>query len=386
MKEIAQIPKRFYSLDVVRGLAALCVVLWHWQHFFYYGTVSTGFERRLEPFYSIFSIFYQKGYLAVTLFFSLSGFIFFWLYAKKIADRKINGTSFFVLRFSRLYPLHFVTLIMVLIEQVLSKSITGTYMVYACNDLYHFILNVFFVSFWGFQKGFSFNAPIWSVSIEVFLYIIFFGFSFLGGARFLWITWASAVLSLLIFFLPYEMRIGLFSFFMGGAMFLLYTKLIRFRISSFIWIIGSVTVCLWGIALLNLRWGFVAALINTIPNTLFIYKLISLIPNYFVSGILFPVTLLTLALLETYKGRLGSKIRFLGDISYSTYLLHFPLQLLLILLFTVLHIGRNIFYSDIFFIVFFIVLIGLSYLSFHYFEKPVQQWIRSKWLSKKSSA
>ncbi|MDE2367149.1 MAG: hypothetical protein KGM95_09475, partial [Betaproteobacteria bacterium] len=26
--------ERFYSLDVLRGIAALSVVLWHWQHFF----------------------------------------------------------------------------------------------------------------------------------------------------------------------------------------------------------------------------------------------------------------------------------------------------------------------------------------------------------------
>jgi peptidoglycan/LPS O-acetylase OafA/YrhL len=31
-------PTRFYSLDVLRGLAALAVVLYHWQHFFYTGS------------------------------------------------------------------------------------------------------------------------------------------------------------------------------------------------------------------------------------------------------------------------------------------------------------------------------------------------------------
>jgi peptidoglycan/LPS O-acetylase OafA/YrhL len=42
------------------------------------------------------------------------------------------------------------------------------------NDFYHFFLNIFLISFWGIEKGFSFNTPIWSVSIEILAYIIFF--------------------------------------------------------------------------------------------------------------------------------------------------------------------------------------------------------------------
>ena len=37
-----------------------------------------------------------------------------------------------------------------------------------------FILNFFLVSGWGFEKGPSFNGPVWSVSVEIIIYFFFF--------------------------------------------------------------------------------------------------------------------------------------------------------------------------------------------------------------------
>jgi len=43
-------PSRFYSLDVLRGVAALSVVLWHWQHVLALDRlrwrIELGFKRR----------------------------------------------------------------------------------------------------------------------------------------------------------------------------------------------------------------------------------------------------------------------------------------------------------------------------------------------------
>src|SRR5204863_1842819 len=89
-------PERFHSLDVLRGLAALSVVFWHWQHFFQGGR-SVPLERM--PLLDGFFPLYAKGWLAVELFFSLSGFVFFWLYSRPIAERAVSGTEFFILRF-----------------------------------------------------------------------------------------------------------------------------------------------------------------------------------------------------------------------------------------------------------------------------------------------
>jgi peptidoglycan/LPS O-acetylase OafA/YrhL len=69
-------PKRLFALDALRGVAALAVVLWHWQHFFFQGAMPGSLQAEQQPLYSVFSIFYRHGGDAVALFFSLSGFIF----------------------------------------------------------------------------------------------------------------------------------------------------------------------------------------------------------------------------------------------------------------------------------------------------------------------
>ena len=53
-------PQRLYSLDVLRGLAALSVVFWHWQHFFYSGTAPGVVEVEKQPLYSCSFSFYDK--------------------------------------------------------------------------------------------------------------------------------------------------------------------------------------------------------------------------------------------------------------------------------------------------------------------------------------
>ena len=45
------------------------------------------------------------------------------------------------------------------------------------NDLKHFLLNLAFASYWGFQDGQSFNGPSWSISAEILVYVLFFGLS-----------------------------------------------------------------------------------------------------------------------------------------------------------------------------------------------------------------
>jgi peptidoglycan/LPS O-acetylase OafA/YrhL len=106
MNNHATSPRRLHSLDALRGVAALAVVFWHWQHFFFSGTaLAAGFNKEAQPFYEVFKIFYQHGALGVYLFFSLSGFIFFWLYATTISTRRLTPSEFFVLRVLAAVPL-----------------------------------------------------------------------------------------------------------------------------------------------------------------------------------------------------------------------------------------------------------------------------------------
>src|SRR5256885_5143960 len=146
---------RFYLLDALRGLAALSIVLWHWQHFF----PAESFRPERQPLYPLLVLFYSNGSRAVDLFFCLSGFIFFWLYAEKISSARISGCEFFMLRFSRLYPLHVATLIFVAAAQFIRWHATGSFFVYPQNDAYHFLLHSALASSIGLQRGDSVNRP-----------------------------------------------------------------------------------------------------------------------------------------------------------------------------------------------------------------------------------
>lgn len=97
-------PKYLYALDISRGIAALAVVLWHWQHLAYKGnSLTQGFVRENQPLYAVLRLFYENGAMGVQYFFILSGFIFFWLYSDPIKNKKIGVWEFSVQRFSRLY-------------------------------------------------------------------------------------------------------------------------------------------------------------------------------------------------------------------------------------------------------------------------------------------
>ena len=118
--------KRLHALDTLRGVAALAIVVWHWQHFYAIsGVWQAGWQRTAQPLYWVLKPLYDAGWAAVDLFFALSGFIFFWLYAPAIRERAMGLGKFAWLRFSRLYPLFFVTLIVAAILQYFFHRATG---------------------------------------------------------------------------------------------------------------------------------------------------------------------------------------------------------------------------------------------------------------------
>ncbi|MGL4524241.1 MAG: acyltransferase family protein, partial [Spirochaetia bacterium] len=323
-------PERFYSLDALRGIAALSVVFWHWQHFFFSGSTPGKLDISRLPWSSGLSILYTKGWLAVDLFFSLSGFIFYWLYSKKIQQGEISSGQFTLLRFSRLYPLHLASLLIVAIGQLWLINTRGSYFVYPYNDAKHFLLNLLFTSSWGFEQGFSFNAPTWSVSVEVLLYLVFFTLCRLLPIR----AAILASISILGFQLIQEyyppIGRGLGSFFLGGLTFLMYQAIIQSRrvvIFSKGVVLCMVFAWLATIAIMQCNidlnlWIDSYKYLNTFSQSL-LHDLLHAWPVVF----LFPLSILSLSLIETLQGPIAKKISFLGDLSYSSYLLHFPLQI-----------------------------------------------------------
>lgn len=365
------VPSRFYSLDAIRGGAALAVVMWHWQHFWFKGTAmqETLFDKTAQPLYGIFFLLYKQGFRAVDLFFSLSGFIFFWLYQDKLRTRTISARKFSILRLSRLYPLHIVTLVSVLVLQVFVVKVFGEYFIYEYNDLRHFFLHFFMVSDWGLQVSHSFNGPFWSVSIEVLLYGVFF-----VVCRF---CRSGVIVPSLLIFLGGCLLLqdpmnhygrGLFAFFTGGMSYLLYARLVKNgKISAARKYLCCLGIIFW-VSVFVTTWWELQPFYSIVVNPLF------------TDGLLFPVTILTAVTLETERGTFGKRISLLGDISYSSYLIHFPLQLVVIVVATWFSLPKSIFYSPAIFTLFYAVLITLSLGAFHYVEKPLQRYIRLKYL------
>jgi peptidoglycan/LPS O-acetylase OafA/YrhL len=96
--------------------------------------------------------------------------------------------------------------------------------------------------------------------------------------------------------------------------------------------------------------------------------------------VLFPLTILTLAVVETVRPGLGGRFAFLGGLSYASYLLHFPLQLALVSLADAFSLERSIFYSPLVMAAFFVLLAGLSLASHQWFEMPAQRYLRRRLL------
>jgi peptidoglycan/LPS O-acetylase OafA/YrhL len=390
-------PRHFYSLDALRGAAAVVVAIYHYGLFFC-GTMNATSGDPTPPLYFLLRPFYLCGFRAVDLFFCLSGFIFFWLYSEKIATRRISIKKFGVLRFSRLYPLHFVSLLAaagahwLLTNRSGVSSIDGDFNIFhfrVHNDIFHFVLQLFFASNWMQQIGVSFNVPIWSVSIEVLLYAFFFLICSLRINR--W--WCLVVIILMGYVLGClgqpDLSRGIFSFFLGGLSYHVFYYLLRRELIPFYGRnIVLLTALMWILIsiLSNLDVYYRACLTSTLGSTLSIhdpaaigYVLLRLI-NSFCRFTLFPLTILSLAICEVSWGSLGKRLSFLGDISYSIYLLHFPFILLIATAVLTFSISTAIFSSPWMLLGFLGVLLPVSWCSYHFFERPAQDWLRTRLL------
>ncbi|HEY5239459.1 MAG TPA: acyltransferase [Rhizomicrobium sp.] len=361
--------KRLTSLDGLRGIAALAVVVWHWQHFFAVGGMwQQGWQRTAQPFYWLLKPLYIQGWAAVDLFFVLSGFVFFWLYSEGVRTRAVSGRQFALLRFSRLYPLHLVLLLLVAGMQFLIFRAYGNFFIYQANDVPHFVAHLFMVQNWWPRSEQTFDGPSWSVSIEVLLYLIFFLLCRVGLKRrgqILIVALAGAAL------LPFDEHIGrgISGFFMGGFVFTLWDSLRGNARAPMISRALMIAALAGWIGLFAMLYADSPWLDGGEGNGTFLLA--------FDFG-LCPLTVLVLALREHLHGRASAPLAHLGDISYATYMIHFPLQLLLALI--ALHVGltARFFMQGWVMIAFYAVLIALGTASYRFFERPMQHWIRDR--------
>ena len=110
-------------------------------------------------------IFYE-GYIGVSFFFILSGFILGYNYHTKILHGQIKFSQFWLARLARIYPLHILTLFI-----AIPLSLKGD----AVEWITRFVLNIFLVQSFVPSEDvyFYFNAVSWSISDEWFFYLMF---------------------------------------------------------------------------------------------------------------------------------------------------------------------------------------------------------------------
>ena len=340
--------RKLYLVELLRFISSISVLIYHYKIFFFqfngYLELNLNNKLFLLPFNSIINVFYKYGDYGVQMFWCISGFIISYVYLNK--KYRVTSKEFFINRFSRLYPLHFITLILVLFIQLISKSITGNYQLFEYNDIYHFFLNLFFISGWGFHNGFSFNQPIWSVSMELIAYTFFFiSIKYIKNfeLKFLFVMYIVLLFIDKSFSAPNMNNniISCVNLFISGTIIYFLTKKLNKK-----------TFFMISISLL----------------------IISFIGNFKIFMFCPAILMLFIVSENLFKDKINKNFfSMLGNVTYSTYLLHAPYSIILILLFKN---QTEVYLNSFFFFFYFTSLIIVSSFVYILIEKNLQNKIR----------
>ena len=147
------------SLTSLRFFAALTVFTWHLR-----GLVTLPLVNWV-----------QTGYIGVSFFYVLSGFILAYVYTEKLRKGNVSSIKqFYVSRVAKLWPVHLLTfalslpLVFVFGQYIVSSHLDGQLVSAA-------VANLTLTQAWIPQNGFNFsyNGVAWSLSVEVFFYAVF---------------------------------------------------------------------------------------------------------------------------------------------------------------------------------------------------------------------
>lgn len=341
-------PIYFKSLNGIRALAAIIVVIWHLDQFsFLFGIESNQF--------------YLNGMAsrAVDLFFVLSGFLITFLLLK---EKEIYGTieikKFYIRRILRIWPLYylavFITLIYYyygIIDYNESFSLSLVLYLFLLANL-AFVLNIDFKSI----------TPLWSVGVEEQFYALWphiinkcYKFKYIFHVLFIVFTILKICIiysyinqkSLLVEFIQY-FRINIMMIGSVGAYWLFYNnKVLKIiysqKLQILCWLIFVISIFYKPI---HIR-SFIDSEINSVIYLILILNLSSNNKS-----------------LINFENRI---FNFLGKISYGIYVFHMLVIYLISFLFNKLSIRFNNFLELSILTLF--LTISFAYLSYEFYEK-----------------
>lgn len=318
--------------------------------------------------------FFKEGFVGVSFFFILSGFIIAYNYEAKLVEKMITKRTFWVARVARIYPLHLLTLAI--------AACLGGYVQYSdtADWLRHFAASAFLLQPFipSADYFFSFNSPSWSLGCEQLFYFCFpLVIPFLHTRRNLSITLFICLLLMLAgMWLTPDAQIKAYwyvhpitrlpDFLVGVLLYRVYQSVSNKKISY-------ATATCWeaGVIVCFFLFYLGAADVPKVYRYSCYYWL--------------PVSLLILVF-ALQKGGIARLLshRFLiigGEISYSFYLIH----LFVILTYSkmaVLYQWPTRWIVSV--PIIFCITILLSLCSYYYFEKPANRWVKRIFTKKQS--
>lgn len=303
-------PNRYYTLDAMRGIAALLVAAYHLQ------------QRWNGP--------TLHGYLAVDLFFALSGFVI----ALNYADRFANGlklSRFVELRLIRLYPLYALGLAFGIAKIaagfVLHIPPAASVGNLACAIAFGAVMLPDLCS----PELFPLNGPSWSLFFEVAINGVFALVLWRISTRLL-LGWMAISAAFLVFTIAppdyFNVGWGWDNIFGGAArtVFSFCTGILLFRVMPYGWRRQSYASMLPILGLAAILWFNVPQDYQVLLEFLAVF-------------LIFPALICSGCLLEAPNRTVTRIFGFLGDLSYPMYAIHWPLISIVVPLTKKLHLS-----------------------------------------------
>lgn len=362
-------PLKLQYVQVLRGLAALFVVLFH-------TSLNNIVYLNVSP---ILNNIYNYGWLGVQFFFVLSGFIITYIHLPDL-EKKINTKRFIKKRFIRIYPIYWVIATVILLYYVFIKKDTAgtTVKIQDFND-FIYVLKCYLLLPLNSHKH-NFIDIAWTLSYEILFYFAFaicikIGFK---KAVYFYFLWASVVLlkayTHSVDFLPYSNFVFniLILYFLMGCFVAYIIKNNKVFIKS-IWFMLTLTVLLTCLYLYAHLTGIIPTQIsiNIIYNYLFI--------------LIFSLILFWAASFKTkeiQQKSVSPLFILLGDASYSLYLTHTPVIMLLYKMLQFFgkkfNILISVFSSNLLFVIIVIICVFVGIIVHLYVEKPILVFLSKK--------
>jgi peptidoglycan/LPS O-acetylase OafA/YrhL len=360
----------FVPLTSLRGIAAVLVVLFHAQIF------------GLAPYFASATMLPVKGYLWVDFFFMLSGFVIAHSYGQQFVAgiSRRDLADYLTARFARIYPLHLVMLAAFLGIELARSAIFGNVYPEAHRvggfgpidfTTPDFFGQLFLVQAWPFHAHTSWNAPAWSISCETAAYFMF-PVLFLAlarrGRKLVWLAGLLALATLAALYglaRPHSLDAG-YNIIRCGAEFTIGVCLQRLyaeRHAAAFLARDAAAFSVAALLILSLHLG--------LPDLLVVAEF---------------ALLLLVAVLNrgAFSAALETRIpEFFGRISYSIYMVHFPVFFVIALAARALGgpealIGQSPAMRVVLFVPAFALVIGLSTLTYHAIEVPCRKAIMAR--------